>query len=33
MSCLNRSAPEFWDYDRFGTPNYYEMELEKNTKA
>lgn len=20
-------APEYWDYDRFGTPNYYEMEL------
>ncbi len=22
-------APKHWDYDRFGTPNYYEMELKK----
>jgi len=25
-------APEHWDYERFGTPNYYEMELKKLEK-
>jgi len=25
-------APEHWDYERFGTPNYYEMKLEKPPK-
>ncbi|OGF34459.1 hypothetical protein A2482_02120 [Candidatus Falkowbacteria bacterium RIFOXYC2_FULL_48_21] len=25
-------APEYWDYDRFGTPDYYEMKLLKEAK-